>query len=71
MEMRLAAILALCAFSLTLLVGLEAGNSFTTTVMRSLLAMACALVIGLFVGIMFKRLMDEHLAAERKRLNNP
>jgi len=68
MVTRIAAILALCAFSLTLILGLEAQNSFTTTVGRALLAMSGTLFIGLVLGYVFQKMMEENLASLEKKL---
>jgi len=59
MPQRLAAILALIAFAVCMLVGLQADNSFTTTVGRALVAMFVTLVIGLVVGCMVQSMLRE------------
>jgi formate hydrogenlyase subunit 4 len=62
MPTRLAAILALLAFAFCLIVGgLQTGNTFTTTVSRALAAMAGTFVIGLVLGSMAQRMIDENL----------
>jgi len=62
MPQRLAAILALLAFAFCLVIGgLETGNTFTTTVSRALAAMAGTFVIGLILGSMAQRMIDENL----------
>jgi hypothetical protein len=62
MPQRLAAILALLAFAFCLVVGgLETGNTFTTTVSRALAAMAGTFVVGLLLGAMAQRMIDENL----------
>ncbi len=64
MPQRLAAILALLAFAVCLYVGgFQAGNPFTTTVGRALAAMAGTYVVGLVVGSMGQRVIEENLAA--------
>jgi K+-sensing histidine kinase KdpD len=71
MTRRLAGVLALIVFALCLVVGrFEAGNSFATTVQRALLAMAVTLVIGLVVGAMAERMLDENLNASREKNEN-
>ncbi len=63
MPQRLAAILALLAFALCLYVGgFEAGNPFTTVVGRALVAMGGTYVVGLAVGSMGRRAIEENLA---------
>jgi hypothetical protein len=62
MPTRLAAILALLVFAVCLLVGgIETGNTFTTTVTRALGAMIGTFVIGLIVGSMGQKMIDENL----------
>ena len=64
MAQRLAAILALLAFAVCLYVGgVQAGNPFTTTVGRALVAMGGTYVIGLVAGSMGRRAIEENLAA--------
>jgi drug/metabolite transporter superfamily protein YnfA len=62
MPTRLAAILALLVFAVCLVVGgLETGNTFSTTVGRALAAMGGTFVIGLIVGSMAQRMINENL----------
>ena len=62
MPQRLATIVALLAFALCLIIGgFEVGNPFTTTVERALAAMAGTYAVGLVVGLMGKRAIDENL----------
>jgi len=71
MATRIAVVSALAAFSLCLLVGgLDADNPFATTVWRALVAMAGTLVIGLVIGEMARRMLEESVAQERKKLKN-
>lgn len=68
---RIAASLALIAFAVCLVVGgIQAGNSFATTVGRGLVAMAGTYVIGLIVGRMGQKMLEENLRAEEERLRN-
>jgi len=63
MPQRLAVIVALLAFAVCLFVGgFQVGNPFTTTVGRALAAMAGTYVVGLIVGMMGRRAIDENLA---------
>ena len=63
MPQRLATIVALLAFAVCLCVGgLQVGNPFTTTVGRALAAMAGTYVVGLIVGAMGRRAIEENLA---------
>lgn len=71
MPRRIAAICALTVFAVCLLVGgLQAGNPFTTTVLRALQAMAVTFVVGLLVGLMAQRMLDENVRDVEKKLKN-
>ena len=64
MAQRIATSVALLAFAACLVAGtFGAGNPFTTTVLRALSAMAGTYVVGLVVGLMVRRTIDENLAA--------
>jgi NhaP-type Na+/H+ or K+/H+ antiporter len=67
---RMAATLALVAFAMCLLIGIQAGNSFATTIQRALVAMGGTYVIGLVVGAMGQRMIDENLKAEEQKLKD-
>jgi hypothetical protein len=72
MPTRLAAILALLAFAFCLVIGgLEAGNTFATTVSRALAAMAGTFVIGLVLGAMGQKMIDENLKPLAKEPSEP
>lgn len=69
MANRLAAILALVVFAVCLVAGgLGAGNPFATVVQRALVAMACSYVIGLALGAMCRRMLEENLKTEEENL---
>ena len=71
MPQRVAAILALVAFALCLVAGsVGAGNAFGTTVTRALVAMAVTFVIGLAVGAMAQRMLDDNVRAHEEKLKN-
>ena len=71
MPLRIASTLALIAFAACLVIGgLEVGNPFSTTVLRALLAMACTWVIGLVIGSMAQKMLEENLRNEEKKLRN-
>ncbi len=62
MPTRLAAILSLIAFAVCLFTGgWQAGNTFSTTVLRSLGALAGTFAVGLIIGHMAKKMLDENL----------
>ena len=67
---RIAATVALVAFAMCLLIGIQAGNSFATTIQRALVAMGGTYVIGLVVGAMGQRMIDENLKAEEQKLKD-
>jgi hypothetical protein len=63
--------LALLAFALCLVAGsLGAGNAFGTTVTRALAAMGITFVIGLAVGAMAQRMLEENVRAHEEKLKN-
>jgi len=69
MVKRIAAAMSLLAFAVCLIVGgLGADNTFATTVERALTAMAATMVIGLILGAMARRMLDENLAVEKEKL---
>lgn len=69
MPKRIAAATALLAFALCLVIGgVQADNPFTTTVSRALIAMLGTLVVGLIVGAMAQKMLDENLKDEGKKL---
>ena len=62
MAKRISASLSLIAFAVCLLIGaFEADNSFATTVQRALLAMVITLFVGLLIGAMAQKMLDENL----------
>jgi hypothetical protein len=71
MVQRVAASLALITFVICLVAGgLQAGNPFATTVWRALIAMGATFLLGLIVGSMAQKMLDENLSAEEKKLKN-
>ena len=65
MPQRLATTVALLAFAVCLIAGtFGAGNPFATAVGRALAGMAGTYVVGLAVGHMVRRTVDENLAAK-------
>jgi hypothetical protein len=71
MATRLAAILALLVFAICLVIGgLETGNTFATTVGRALAAMGATFVVGLVLGGMGQRMIDENLKPVLKESSN-
>jgi NhaP-type Na+/H+ or K+/H+ antiporter len=70
MSNRIAATLAIVAFAMCLMIGIQAQNSFATTIQRALVAMAGTYVIGLAVGAMGQRMIDENIKAEEQKLKD-
>jgi NhaP-type Na+/H+ or K+/H+ antiporter len=71
MSKRLAAAMSLIVFAVCLLVGIQADNSFGTTIQRALLAMLGTLVVGLIIGAMAQKMLDENIKpAEEKDKNS-
>jgi NhaP-type Na+/H+ or K+/H+ antiporter len=69
MVTRIAAASSLLVFAVCLVVGgLAADNTFATTVERALTAMAATLVIGLVLGAMARRMLEENLSLEKEKL---
>ena len=54
-------IMGTVAFSVACIVGLVAGNDITTVLSRGLMAMVIFFVIGFVIGMMGRRLIDEHM----------
>ena len=64
MVRRMAGSLALLAFAVCLVAGMNAGNSTATVLSNALAAMGVTFVIGLAVGAMAQKMLDENVAAE-------
>lgn len=63
MARTVAGTLSLLVFAVCLTAGLLAGNSTATVLSNALLAMAVTFAVGLAVGAMARRMLDENLAA--------
>ena len=68
MAKRLAGAMSLLAFAVCLVAGIEADNTPATILSKALAAMAGTFVVGLVVGAMGQKMLDEHLAAEQKKM---
>jgi hypothetical protein len=62
------ACLGLFAFAVTILTGLAAGNPATTTLSRALWAMGAFFLLGLVLGYVALRVIDEHAVHRHKEL---
>jgi hypothetical protein len=71
MTQRLAAVAALLVFTVCLLVGgFAANNPFVTSVERALVAMLATLGIGLIVGWMAQKMLQESVAQSDQSSQN-
>src|SRR5688500_15993723 len=68
MTRRLAAATSLVAFALCLLAGMAAENTLSTTLSRALVAMVGTLVVGLVVGAMGQRMLEENVKTVKAKL---
>ena len=66
MVRRLAGCLALLTFAVCIVAGLNAGNSAATILSNALAAMGVMFVVGLAVGAMAQKMLDENVVAARK-----
>ena len=67
MVRKIAGGLALVMFAVCVGAGLSAGNTFSTILTNALLGMGAAFGVGLVVGAMAQKMLDESLAAEAKK----
>lgn len=68
MARRIAAVLALVVFAVCVIAGLGAGNTFETVLTKALVGMAATFGVGLVVGAVAQKMIDENLAAEAGKL---
>ena len=59
--------MALIAFALCLVMGIVAENGLATTLSRALCAMFVVFLVGLIVGTMAQRMLDENLSVHEKK----
>ena len=62
--------MSLVAFALCLVMGILAENDLTTTLSRALKAMFTTFFVGLAVGVMAQRMLEENLSATTKKSEN-
>ncbi|HET6251439.1 MAG TPA: hypothetical protein VFE47_27385 [Tepidisphaeraceae bacterium] len=67
MPRRIAAVMALIAFALCLVMGIVVENDLATTLSRALLAMGGTFFVGLIIGSMAQRMLDENLSDHEKK----
>jgi hypothetical protein len=71
MAKRLAASMSLIVFAVCLVAGgIGAGNPLGTTIQRALLAMVVTLILGLVIGWMGQKMLDENLRPDEEKLKN-
>jgi len=70
MTKRLAAALSLIVFAVCLVLGMQAENSFSTTIQRALVAMLGTWIVGLIIGAMAQKMLDESIDQEEKAKNS-
>jgi predicted MFS family arabinose efflux permease len=64
MARKIAACCSLLVFAVSILLGLQAENSFSTTLSRALLAMAATFAVGLVIGTMAQKMSEEKSARD-------
>jgi uncharacterized membrane protein YqgA involved in biofilm formation len=70
MTQRIAAAMSLVVFVICLIAGTTADNPLATILSRAMLAMVVTLVIGLVVGAMAHKMLDENLKSAQEKLKN-
>lgn len=71
MPTRIAAACSVLVFAVCLVIGgFQADNTLATTVGRALVAMGGTFVVGLVLGVMAKRMLEENIEMEKKKLKN-
>ena len=68
MANRMAGCCALVVFAFCLVLGLKANNTFSTTVTRALVAMGGTFVVGLLIGWIAQKMLDENIKSEEEKL---
>ena len=63
MVRRIAASMGLVAFFVCILAGMHAENPFSTVVANALVALVVTFVVGLVLGVMAQKMLDENIAA--------
>jgi uncharacterized membrane protein len=67
MPRRIAAVMALIAFAVCLVMGIVAENDIATTLSRALCAMFVVFFVGLVLGAMAQRMLNENLSDLEKK----
>lgn len=66
MATRIAAALSMIVFAICVIAGMTAENGFSTIIVRALTAMVVTLIVGMILGAMAQRMLDENLAVSQK-----
>lgn len=67
MPRKMAAAMSLLVFAICLICGVAAHNSFEEILVRALEAMFATLVIGMIIGAMAQKMLEENLAQIAKK----
>ena len=70
MARKIAGACALLAFAFCLIQGIDAENTFATTLRRALIGMGATFVVGLVVGAMFEGMHEENVKSRKKNGNS-
>lgn len=70
MTKRLSAVMALIVFAFCLFVGMRTGNPFSSTVGRAVVALFATLLLGMVIGTMGEKMLEENLKAQEEKLKN-
>ena len=62
MARKIAVASALLVFAISILLGMSAQNTFSTTVSRALQGMGITFVVGLLIGTMAERMVQENVS---------
>jgi len=71
MPNRIAATTSLIAFALCLVIGMLAENPFSTILLRALAAMVVTLVVGMVLGAMGQKMIEDNLKSAEKSSEIP
>jgi hypothetical protein len=69
MVRRIAASMGLVAFFVCILAGMHAGNPFSSVVANALAALVVTFVVGLVLGAMAQKMLNENMAAGASSAN--
>jgi putative Mn2+ efflux pump MntP len=70
MTKRLSAVMSLIVFAFCLVVGMRTGNPFSSTVGRAVIALFATLLLGMVIGTMGEKMLDENLRSREEKLKN-